>query len=331
MDPETILQRIRTPHKHGQLVLTPSYKAGAFDSHGLDCPFLFSHKGRYCMTYVGWDGIGYQTGLAVSKDLVNWQNQGLLIRRGPKGSVTEFNIAMTGMLRDNDLYGNGALKKVDGRFVGTYHAYPRPGFESGPAVIGLCFSTDLRHWEVGPPILEPSPDWDWESGGLYKSWLMEHDGTYHLFYNAKNRDKQPWFEQTGMATSRDLVSWQRHAGNPVLRLGDKGAFDDRFASDPAVYRDGDHWVMFYFGLSSDGHARDGAAYSTDLLNWHKLDELLIDVGPEGTLDSLYAHKPAMIAKDGQLFHFYCAVERWHGGTIGEIEHDEKRGISFAAS
>ena len=29
--------------------------------------------------------------------------------------------------------------------------------ECGPGVIGLCFSEDLRHWEVGDPILAPNP------------------------------------------------------------------------------------------------------------------------------------------------------------------------------
>ena len=58
-----MIEVIRTPKKHGQLVLAPSYKKGAFDSHAVDCPFLFSHDGKFWMTYVGWDGAGYQTGL----------------------------------------------------------------------------------------------------------------------------------------------------------------------------------------------------------------------------------------------------------------------------
>ncbi len=47
-----------TPYKTNTLVLSPSYQPGAFDSHAVDCPFLFSHQGRYYMTFVGWDGAG---------------------------------------------------------------------------------------------------------------------------------------------------------------------------------------------------------------------------------------------------------------------------------
>lgn len=326
-----VLDRILTPEKAGRLLLTPSYRKGSFDSHGIDCPFLFSHDGRYWMTYVGWDGQGYQTGLAVSDDLIAWHKEGCIIGRGPRGSHTANNIALTGILRENALFSAGALKRVGGRFVGTWHAYPDPGYEAGPGVIGLAWSDDLYSWEVGPPVLKPDPACEWEAGGLYKSWLLEADGVYHLFYNAKNRTEPPWVERTGFATSTDLVHWERNPGNPVLGLGEEGAFDDRFASDPCVLFDSGTWYMFYFGLSSDGHARDGVAYSGDLLHWRKSGEILIDVGPPGSVDSRYAHKPGIIWKDGRLYHFYCAVAPAVNPRMGEIEHDEVRGISVALS
>ena len=325
------LDRIRTPYKTNRLVLAPSYQPGAFDSHAVDCPFLFSHQGRCYMTCVGWDGMGYQTGLAVSDDLLHWHKERVLLPRGPAGSVTAYNCALTCILRDNDLSGSGALKQVNGRYVGTYHAYPAPGYESGPAVIGLCFSADLLHWEIGEPVLRPADGAPWEQGGLYKSWIMEQAGVYSLFYNAKNRDRWPWIEQTGLATSTDLVHWQRCAENPLLKVGPAGAFDDRFASDPCVLRLGQEWVMFYFGLSSDGHARDGAAFSTDLLHWEKCGEVLVDVGAQGSIDSAHAHKAGIISKDGVLYHYYCAVSPAASGETGEIAPGEVRGISLTLS
>ncbi|MFH1568939.1 MAG: hypothetical protein ABIL09_13155 [Gemmatimonadota bacterium] len=328
MDPAALLARLRTPHKLGRLVLAPSLRRGAFDNHAVDCPFPFRHDGRYLMTYIGWDGIGYRTGLASSDDLLTWRKEGLLIDRGPAGSVMEYNVALTSILRENELFGPSSLRPVDGRYAGTYHAYPRPGYESGPAVIGLCWSDDLRRWELGDPVLRPDPACAWEAGGLYKSWLMEADGTYYLFYNAKTATS-PWIEQTGMARSPDLVRWERYPGNPVLQVGAAGAFDDRFASDPCVFRHDGGWVMFYYGLSSDGAARDGAAASDDLLHWEKLDEVLIDVGPPGSIDCRYAHKPGIIHRDGRLQHFYCAVAPAADPHQGQIEPGEVRGISVA--
>ncbi len=331
MDAATWATGLNTPYKHGRLVVAPSLRRGQFDSHAVDCPFPFRHQDTWMMTYIGWDGTGYQTGLATSPDLVTWDKTGLLLGRGAPGSVTEYNVALTCILRHNELYGPGTLRPVDGVYVGTYHAYPGAGYETGPAVIGLCFSPDLRRWELGEPVLRPEPRCAWEAGGLYKSWLMEHDGTYYLFYNAKNHTDGAWIEQTGVALSTDLVHWERHPGNPVLRVGPAGAFDDIFVSDPCVFRHQDAWVMFYFGNSTDGHARDSAARSPDLLAWTKIGRVLIDVGAPGSLDSRYAHKAGLIAAESRLYHFYCAVAPAADPCQGEIEHGEVRGISFAHS
>ena len=148
-------------------------------------------------------------------------------------------VVLNCVLRDNALYGPAAPKLVDGDFLGAYHAYTAPGLEVGPGRISLCYSDDLRHWVAGEPILCPEDGAGWEPGGLYKPWLLEHAGVYYLFHNAKNLTDGRWIEQTGLATSRDLVHWERHPGNPILPVGPAGAFDHIFASDPCVFRHGE--------------------------------------------------------------------------------------------
>ena len=326
-----LLKRLRTPHKFPRLVLEPSYKKDAYDALAVDAPFVFRYKRRYYMTHVGFDGFGYRTGLASSTDLVKWQPEGVILERGPEGSATEFNVALTWIVRDNDLFGQGRIRKIDDRFLGTYHAYPRPGYESGSAAIGLGVSDDIRKWKLRDPCLHASdPDaGDWERGGLYKSCLVEHEETFYLFYNAKTTGA-PWIEQTGLAISTDLKQWKRYEHNPVIPVGPKGSFDDVFCSDPCVLRCGDTWCMFFYTLSSDGRARDTVAFSKDLLHWEKSNEILIDVGPPGSIDSTYAHKPAVFTKDGRFYHFYCAVAPAPRKHMGEVEVGEIRGIALAA-
>ena len=326
-----ILHLLKTPEKCNRLVVAPSGKMGEFDSHATDCPFLFFHNNYYWMTFVGWDGIGYQTGLARSSNLLTWEKVGLILGRGPAGTVTEYNIALTSIMRNNALFGSGSLKQHNGYFVGTWHAYPGQGYEEGPAVIGLCFSKDLRNWEISEPVIRPEAANSWEAGGLYKSWLMENAGTYYLFYNAKNiaLPGDHWIEQTGVAVSRDLVHWEKHPANPILSNGPCGTFDDIFASDPSVlYHDG-QWIMFYFGFSTDGHARNSVAFSSDLIEWKKSNQILIDIGAPGSIDSKYAHKPAIIAKDKCLYHFYCAVSPASENRNKDINYGEIRGITLA--
>lgn len=313
----------RTPFKYGKLVLAGTHQPGAFDERLVDCPFVFSANGRFYLTYAGWDGTGYQTGMAESRDLVTWTDRRLIMARDPADPVTRFNVNMATILRENELYSPGRLIKVNGRYLGAWHAYPNAGYETGAAVIGLAWSDDLLRWERTAPILQPQDGAAWEQGGLYKPYLVKDGDTYLLFYNAKTRE-QRWHEQTGLAMSKDLKTWTRYEGSPLIRNGaTPGAPDSRFASDPAVYRHDGEWAMFYFGLGQDGKARDLLALGDRPTGFVKSPEVLIDVGPPGSVDDDYAHKPSMIYHGGALYHFYCAVS-------GPYPHDV-RGISVARS
>lgn len=323
-------KRVQTPHKIPRLVLEASYKRGEFDSHAVDCPFVFRHDGRFYMTHIGFDGTGYRTGLASSEDLITWKKEGLILDRGPSGSVTEYNIALTWIVRDNNLFGPGTLTRIGGKYVGVYHAYPKPGYESGPAVIGLCKTEDLRHWTIEEPFLHAEDGAEWERGGLYKGCLLRDRGVYYLFYNAKNRENG-WTEQIGLATSRDLKHWSRYTGSPVVPVGVRGTWDDVFASDPCVLRMGKLWAMFYYGLSSAGPALDGVAFSRDLYHWTKWPDSLTNLGPAGSIDSRYAHKPGVFGWKGVTYHYYCAVAPCPAGHMGDIETGEVRGIALATS
>lgn len=319
-----------TPYKLERLVLSASVDQSAFDSRSVDSPFVFHANGRFYMTYIGFDGIGYQTGLASSENLVDWKKLGCILHRDPRSSITQYNAAMSWIIRENQLHTAGNLKKIHGRYLGVYHAYPSAGYETGPAVIGLCWSTDLMHWELKEPILraDDSTAATWEQGGLYKPCLVEDEGTFYLFYNAKTRDLPQsegggWREQTGLATSRDLVNWKRYAKNPIVSNGPKNSWDDHFASDPAVYRNGKRWVMYYYGLDSQGKARDLLALADDPFHFGEVERIIIDVGQPGSVDETYAHKPSLVYYRDCLYHFYCAVS-------GKGSH-EVRGISVARS
>ena len=179
------LAPFRTPYKYGKLVLAASTDAQAFDSKAVDDPFVFFHDGAFRMLYIGFDGTGYQSGLARSTDLLHWERIALVAPRDPNSKYTRYNVALSCLLREEGLTTKGSLKKVQGRYLGAWHAYPNPGYEEGAAVIGLAWSDNLLHWELTEPILFPADGAPWEHGGLYRPNLVEHDGLYYLYYNAK--------------------------------------------------------------------------------------------------------------------------------------------------
>ena len=173
--------------------------------------------------------------------------------------------------------------------------------------VGLAWSEDGKRWERAKdePILSVhDPDCgEWEKSCIYQPWLLEHEGRFHDFYNAANGS----IEQTGLATSADLLTWKRHAGDPIVR-NRKGGYDEKFCSDPKVFRDGDHWTMFYFGVGRGG-AHVMIAFSRDLVHWTAHPEPLYKAGgnPSG-LDRQYAHKISLVwnPANATFYMHYCA-------------------------
>lgn len=328
-------------YKYGKPVLTGSGIEGTYNYKAVDCPHVFSHNGRFYMTHIGFDGKGYQTGLAVSDDLLHWENLGTILKRGSNREWDKVGMAVTTILMDRDLYGGNKLKKWQGKYWLLYHAYPGEGYEAGSAEIGLAWTEDesLMDWHFyGDPVFSWKDGADWEHGGLYKADLLQHDGKFYMFYNAKNRDQdgwmvenvdgEGWIEQTGMAVSEDLVHWTRPFDRPVLPV-DKNSWDSIFASDPQVFYDSkeNQWVMFYYGLGNLS-ACDGIAVSQDLYHWTKFPAPILTIGAEGTIDSKYAHKPFVIWHDDALYHFYCACRPYQEGDPAD-NNGEFRCISVA--
>jgi hypothetical protein len=339
----------RTGYKYPELLLGPTHHSGDFDANSVDDPIVFRANGRFLMLYIGFDGTGYQTGLASSPDLLHWTRTALVGPRDPESKYTKYNLAISSILRDKQLHGAGDAIKVDGQYLAAWNAYPSAGYEEGAAVIGLARSPDLLHWTLTDPILSPIDGAPWEHGGLYRPDLLLDNGTYYLYYNAKT-DTLPksegggWHEQTGVATSTDLKHWIRSPLNPILHNGPRGsatypvtnplhdqppldpdARDSRFASNPFVMRNGKQFAMFYFGFGYErpGRACEMFALGDDPFHFTKVPEILIDTGAPGTIDETFAHKPSLIYRDGALYHFYCAV-------AGKYPN-ETRGIAVARS
>ena len=340
----------RTPYKYPELVLEGTGSKRDFDGMSVDDPIVFRASDRFHMLYIGFDGTGYQTGLAASDDLIHWTRTALVGPRDPNSSFTKYNLAISSILRDKNLHGTGEAIKIDGEYLAAWNAYPSAGYEEGAAVIGLARSRDLLRWTLTDPILGPEDGAPWEHGGLYRPDLLLDHGTYYLYYNAKT-DPLPkpegggWHEQTGVAISTDLKQWTRSPLNPILRNGPRGsatypvtnpphdlapptpdARDSRFASNPFVVRNGTQYAMFYFGL---GHQRPGRAcemlaLGESPLHFTKVREVLIDVGPPGSVDETFAHKPSVIYHRGALYHFYCAVSGKYPNEVRGIAVSRSR-------
>jgi predicted GH43/DUF377 family glycosyl hydrolase len=276
----------------------------------VDCPLVWRHDGEWRMFYTGFDGQGYQTALAVSDDLVHWEPAGRVMGFGKAGAYDHGGVAFCGALFDSyDAGGPRTLKKWNGRYWALYSCYPRQGgYELRPGAEGAAWSEDGETWHRlsdDTPTLSIEGAEPWEEDCIYAPWLLEHEGQFWDFYNAAQASR----EQMGLAVSNNMADWVRYPGNPVLRNGPAGSYDEQFCSDGKVYRDGDHWTMLYFGVGQGG-AHVMAAYSRNLFHWTRDPEPLYQAGGHpGGLDRQYAHKVNLVKdpETGVSYLFYCAV------------------------
>ncbi|MBK9137986.1 MAG: hypothetical protein IPM17_04385 [Verrucomicrobia bacterium] len=281
--------------------------------HSTDVPCVYQLPGqtnRWFMSYIAFNGEGYNSFVATSTNLVDWTDHRLAMGFGPAGEFDHGGRVIGAYLYESyELKAPRVLKRRDGRFWTLYGCYPRQGgYELRPGYEGVAVSDEGLAWRraKGAPILSVyDPDCgEWEKDCIYQPWLVEHRGRFFNFYNAANGGT----EQTGLAFSTDLLTWMRYPANPVIPVR-VGGFDEQFASDPKVFRDGDHWTMLYFGVGRGG-AHIMIAFSRDLVHWTAHPEPLYRAGGHpGGLDQQYAHKISLVYEPvSEVFYLhYCAV------------------------
>ena len=238
-------------------------------------------------------------------------------------------------LQDTKWGGSYQLEKFNKKYWMSYIGGKDKGYEAGPLAIGIASTTgDItkpHEWKrVGDPVLTKN-DIDvrwWENKKLFKSSIIwDKQKTlghpFVMYYNANgdtsnNTPKWRWFERIGMATSDDMINWQRYKTDPVMdhKIGITG--------DAVVQKVNDVWVMFYFGAFWEDKEHSKTAFnrfacSYDLVNWTDWngDDL---IKSSETYDAKYAHKSYVVKWKGIVYHFYCAVD-----------NKDVRGIAVATS
>ena len=299
---EKIYNEVKTPFKYGVVFKHPD------STKMVDSPTIFCENDIWFMTYIVFDGQGYETWLAESADLLHWEPKGILL------SFTENTWDATQKagylsLVDINWGGDYSVKKYQGKYWMTYLGGNISGYEAGVLKTGLANSTTLTEhpvWNTNKkPVLSPEDeDVRWfENKTIYKS-LVIHDNIKHtghpfvMYYNAKGDTAN--YESIGMAVSDDMQSWKRYGKNPVITKY-KG-----ICGDAQIAKYGDLYIMFYFGAFWKSGAFERFACSYDLINWTDWNGPDL-IAPSESYDKKYAHKPWVIKWKGIVYHFYTAV------------------------
>jgi predicted GH43/DUF377 family glycosyl hydrolase len=323
---KAIYEEVKTPYKYGMVIVPQN------DSQKIDCPTVFRRGNRWYMSYIVFNGRGYQTWMAQSDDLLNWSTISCVLPFDEDSTKWDANQKAGYIsLIDTRWGGDYSLDSYKGKYWMSYFGGREKGYEAGLLSLGMAYTsaepTRYKWQRLDKPVLT-SLDKDvrwWENKKQFKStviWDKQKTTGYPfvMYYNAngdtaKDNKKTRWFERIGMAVSNDMTNWKRFGTEPVVHhpVGITG--------DPQIQKIGDVWVMFYFGAFWED--RKGAfnrfACSYDLVNWTDWtgDNLVESSEP---FDELYAHKSYVVKHNGVVYHFYNAVNK-----------KEQRGIAVATS
>jgi predicted GH43/DUF377 family glycosyl hydrolase len=324
---QQVYEQVKTPYKYG-LVLVP-----ADDSKKMDCPQVFRKGSTWYMSYVIFDGRGYETWLAKSTDLLHWQQVGRMMSFSADTTLWDAHQKAGYIaLQDPAWGGSYQWQPWNKKYWMSYFGGNARGYEAGLLSLGMAYTTTdpskPHEWQRLPQPILTSKDADvrwWENRKQFKStviWDKQRLTGYPfvMYYNANgdsaaNNIKTRWYERIGMAVSNDMVRWKRYLKEPVMHhaMGITG--------DAVLQKINNLWVMFYFGAFWEN--RKGAfnrfACSYDLVHWTDWqgDNLIQSSEP---YDEQFAHKSFLVKHNGVVYHFYCAVNK-----------KNQRGIAVATS
>ena len=181
---------------------------------------------------------------------------------------------------------------------------------------GHAVSRDLAHWTQLPDALTPTPDGP-DKDGCWTGCTVEKDGVYHILYTGVQPQVQC------LATSKDMVTWEKYRDNPVIAKAPEG-FGDCWR-DPCAWKESDAWYMVIGSQRAD----TGAALlyrSSDLIHWEYLHPLYTG---DKAVDGIMFECPDFFALGAKhVLLSSCGVTFWRTGRYDQHKFTmEKHGVT----
>jgi beta-fructofuranosidase len=179
--------------------------------------------------------------------------------------------------------------------------------------IGHAVSQDLRNWQVLPDALHPSVKPAWDDKSTWTGSIIKHNGLWYMFYTGTSRADQGNIQRIGLATSSDLITWEKHPQNPLIEVDSawyellNPDWEDQSWRDPWIFQHPDTKDFHAFITARvktgppDGRGVIAHARSDDLIRW----EVLPPVTESGEFGKLEV--PQLVEISGNYYLLFCTL------------------------
>lgn len=170
-----------------------------------------------------------------SSDILNWDSteKKIIFSKGPDGAFDC----------------RGVFSPQVYRFNGEYHLF-YGGTDGFKAYTGLAKSRDIdTGWNRAAtgPILSPGDGGEWDEVNSLIVSVLKLDDCYCAFYEGEDSRRR---YAIGMAWSKDLLKWEKCAGNPIIPPG-RHRYCEHMVCGPRVVQADDGLYLFF-----NAHDRD---------------------------------------------------------------------------
>lgn len=268
---------------------------GSFDQVGADQISVYYNgdKGIFEAWYRATDASKIQRiAYASSVDGVKWT----------KSTAVVLNLGATGTWDAKALAFPSVVIK-DNKYVMYYH-----GQDANNKIrIGRAESTDGKVWvKDATPVLDASTS-GWDSRAVSSPTVVydEEELVFKMWYTGSDGTTL----RTGYASSIDGKVWTKHT-TWVVDVGGTGAWDSKRAVFAKVHKDKGAYHLFYSGddTSSTFTYEVGYAFSTNGINFTKLDDPVLSFGATGQFDSFMVYAADVIPTfDGYSMYYSGGV------------------------
>ena len=176
-----------------------------------------------------------------------------------------------------------------------------------PAVRGELKSVELQ-WSVRPnPVLPRGAAGGWDDDDVLNPSVVHAQGSFWNLYSGF--DGRTW--HTGVAVSPDGLVWTKR-GKILSPDPNRWEGDYIAANGTALYETG----KFLYWYQGGRRPRIGLATSTDGVQWSKLDQPVLDVGPRGSWDERGVADPYVLRVGDSLYMYYLGQDRARRQRLG---------------